>query len=128
MSAVNDATEADALLRRRPSRLLGGLLRSDADEIGDDGSASMDAPDNASEDAPDAAGDRGRGGWETASRAELSELLYGKGSPPKSDAALNKAYRECDFEILEKDASSADILARLAQNRPFVIRGLIDDT
>ena len=128
---VNDATEADApqVLRRRLSRLLGGLLRSDAaDEIGDDGSASMDAPDNASEDAPDAAGDRGRGGWETASRAELSELLYGKGSPPKSDAALNKAYRECDFEILEKDASSADILARLAQNRPFVIRGLIDDT
>ena len=69
---VNDATEADApdILRGRLSRLLGGLLRSDpADEIGDDGSASMDAPDNASEDAPDAAGERGRGGWETASRA-----------------------------------------------------------
>ncbi len=57
-AVVNDATEADApeVLRRRLSRLLGGLLRSDpADEIGDDGSASMDAPDNASEDAPDAA-------------------------------------------------------------------------
>ena len=115
------------MLSGRLSRLLGGLLRSDAaDEIGDDGSASMDAPDNAMKTRRTRPTERRLGN--SVAAAELSELLYGKGSPPKSDAALNKAYRECDFRILEKDASSADILARLAQNRLHCPLALIDDT
>ena len=128
---VTDATEADApeVLRRRLSRLLGGLLRTDPEDIiGDDDSASMDAPPASADEAPDAAGERGRGGWGRASRAELSELLFGKGTKPKSDPALNKAYRQCDFEVLDKDVSSAKILDRLTQNRPFVIRGLLDES
>ena len=121
-AVVNDATEADApeVLRRRLSRLLGGLLRSDpADEIGDDGSphrwTRRTMLVKTRRTRPATGG--GRLGNSVASGA-LRAAVWQRLSP-KSDAALNKAYRECDFEILEKDASSADILARLAQNRAF---------
>ncbi|KAH8046531.1 cupin-like domain-containing protein [Aureococcus anophagefferens] len=120
---VTDLTEyADpVLLRRRLSKLLGGLYRDR------DGNAAKADGALAPAGAPEALPALAAGGWNGPLRSSLSELLWGVGAAPRSDAAIEARLDHCDFDVVEAgDASIELVLDHLTRNKPVILRGVLE--